>query len=157
MKHKRFILGITLAFLLILLMLYGSLEHDNKDPDIKYMLENFETYNNTKISLTGEIAEINGTSQILTIRLIGPPYILMEIKVDTIEGNPQKGDIIEILGVLDGKEHVTAEKALISERWKYDLIYIRSIPAIPFALYLFFRTWRFNRKTRRFERRTIDA
>ena len=69
----------------------------------------------------------------------------------------QKGDIVEILGVLDGKNHVTAEKTLVIERWKYDLIIIRSLPAIPFALYLFFRKWRFNKKTFRFERRTKDA
>ena len=68
-----------------------------------------------------------------------------------------KGDAIEITGILDAEKHVTAEKIYILEQWKYNLIYIRSIPAIPFALYLFFTTWRFNKKTLRFERRNNNA
>ena len=69
----------------------------------------------------------------------------------------QDGDIVEILGILDGKNHVTAQEVLVSEQWKHDLIYIRSIPAIPFALYIFFRRWKFNGETFRFERRVRDA
>ena len=157
MKHKRFILGIFLAGILILLMLYSSLECNNKDPGIRHILENFEMYNNTKVSFTGEIAGVNRTNKTLTIWLKEPPYSLMIIEIDNLECDLQEGNIVEILGVLDGEKHVTAEKILASTRWQYDLIYIRSLPAIPFALYLFFRTWKFNSKTWRFERRRKNA
>jgi len=156
MKHKRLILGIFLAIILTLLILYSGLEYNNYDPGIEYIFENFETYNNTKISFSGVIEEVNTTNQQITISIPRAPY-LMEIKTDTIEDTMQKGDIVEILGVLDGKYHVTAEKILVIQQWKYDLIIIRSLPAIPFALYLFFRKWQFNKKTFRFERRTKDA
>lgn len=156
MKHKRLIIGIFLAVVFTLLMLYSSLEYNNYDPSIDYILDNFETYNNTKISFSGVIEEVNTTNHQITISIPRAPY-LMEIKIDTIEDTMQKGDIVEILGVLDGKYHVTAEKILVIQQWKYDLIIIRSLPAIPFALYLFFRTWQFNKKTFRFERRTKDA
>jgi len=156
MKHKRLILGIFLAIILTLLILYSGLEYNNYDPGIEYIFENFETYNNTKISFSGVIEEVNTTNQQITISIPRAPY-LMEIKTDTIEDTMQKGDIVEILGVLDGKYHVTAEKILVIQQWKYDLIIIRSLPAIPFALYLFFRKWQFNKKTFRFERRNKDA
>lgn len=69
----------------------------------------------------------------------------------------QPGDVVEVYGTLSSGTHMTAEKLLISEQWKDDLIYLRSLPAIPFALYLFFRTYRFNPDTRRFERRQKDG
>ena len=156
MKNRRLILGISLVVILILLILYSDLEYNNYNPSIEYIFENFETYNNTTISFGGVIEEINTTNQQITISIPRTPY-LVEIKTDTIEDNMQKGDIVEILGVLDGKYHVTAEKILVIQQWKYDLIIIRSLPAIPFALYLFFRKWRFNKKTFRYERRTKDA
>ena len=159
MKHKRLIIGILLTIILILIMLYSSLEHSNKEFDILYIFDNFET-NDNKISVAGEIVEINQTSKILTIHLMEPPYSLKKIKIHNIEFKeyiPKKRDIVEILGTEDEENNVIAEKMLISKRWKHDLIFIRSLPAIPFALFLFFRTWRFNRKTYRFELRKQDA
>jgi len=159
MKHKRLILGIILTVFLILLMLYSSLGGNNKEFDILYVFENSETYDN-KISFEGEIVEINETSQTLTIRLMDSSHSLIEINTRNIEFKeyiPRKGDIVEILGTEDKENNVIAEKMLVSERWKYDLIYIRSIPAIPFAIYLFFRTWKFNRKKLRFEMRKTNA
>lgn len=157
MNHRRLLVGIILVALLSLLMLYSSLEHNRHDPDIQYILENFETYNNTRISFTGEIILVNKSSQELIIQLNEPPYLPIKIELNNTTDSINKGDITEILGILDRKNHVTVEKILISERWKHDLIYIRSLPAIPFTLYLIFRTWKFNRKTLRFERRKTDA
>jgi len=140
-------------------MIYSSLEHNNKEFDILYIFENYETHDN-KISFTGEIVEINQTSHIQTIHLREPPYSLKKVNVQNIEFKdyiPKKGDIVEILVTEDDKDNVIAEKMLISERWKHDLIFIRSLPAIPFALFLFFRVWRFNKNTYRFEKRKQNA
>jgi hypothetical protein len=157
MKHKRLILGILLATLLTSLMSYNSLEYDNKEPDFNYILENFEKYNNTRIYIIGQIREINETSQTLIVGVQEPPFHPIEIDTKDIKENLQRKDVIGIFGVLDGKNHVIVEKIFIHEQWKDDLIYIRSIPAIPFALYLFLRTWRFNRRKLIFERRGRDA
>ena len=156
MKHKRLISGIFLVAILASLILYSGLEYNNHDPSIEHILENFETYNNTKISFSGIIEEVNETNQQMKISIPRTPYV-MEIKTDTVKDTMQKGNIVEILGVLDDKYHVNAEKILVIEQWKSDLVIIRSLPAIPFALYLFFRTWQFNKKTFRFERRNKDA
>ena len=100
MKHKRLILGILLTVILIFLILYSSLGHSNKEFDILYIFENYETHDN-RISLAGEIVEINQTSQTLTIRCMEPQYPLIEIKtynIDFKDYTPKKGDIVEILG-----------------------------------------------------------
>ena len=157
MRYRRFMLGFLLVSILFFLMCYSSLEHDNKDPDMDYILENFENYNNTMVSFGGKVEVLDESGQEVTVRLSEPPYLSINAGTEDIKEKLQDGDIVEILGILDGKNHVTAEAVLVSEQWKNDLIYIRSIPAIPFALYIFFRRWKFNRKTFRFERRVRDA
>ena len=157
MHHKNLIIGIILIVTLSLLMIYSSIGHNIYDPDIEYIIENFERYNNTQVSFTGEIIELNYSSNNMSIKTLEPPYLKLIVDLNNTKEGLKTGDYAEILGILDGKNHVTAEKILRIERWKHDLIYIRSLPAIPFALYLFFKTWKFNRETFKFERRKKNA
>lgn len=138
-------------------MIYSSVESTNKNIGIRYRLKHFEIYNNTQVSFTGEITAVYKTNHTIEIKLREPPYSTIKVTTNNQGGDPQVGDIVEILGILDDENHVTATRILISERWKHDLIYLRSLPAIPFALYLFFRTWKFNWDTYRFERRKKNA
>lgn len=156
MKHKRLITGIFLLATLISILTYSGLETNNHDPSIEYILDNFENYKNTQISFKGVIEKVNTTNKQLTISIPRTQY-LIEVKTDTITETMKPNNQIEILGILNGKYHVSAEKTLVVEKWKADLVIIRSIPAIPLALYLFFRTWRFNKKTYRFKRRKPNA
>jgi hypothetical protein len=140
-------------------MIYHSLEQSKKEFDIFYLFEDSKSPEN-KTLVTGEIIEINYTTKIIFVQSSDPPYSLKKINIQNIEFNdytPKKGDITEILGFENDEKNITAEKMLVFERWKHDLIFIRSIPAIPIALYLFFRTWRFNKKNYRFERGKQDA
>jgi hypothetical protein len=165
MKYKRFILGLFFILLLVLLMFYNNLEYEKNDPKAKkykLIFENIEEYNNTEISFYAQVKKINETHQKITVSIQEYPYSypLIEIGTHYIDINIntlKKGDLIEVTGILNGTNHVTAKKIFTQEQWKTDLIYLRSLPAIPFAIYLFLRTWRFNRKIFRFERRKKDA
>ena len=156
MKYKKIILGIILALILFSLMIYSNIEYDNKDPGIKYILQHFDKFYNTKIFLGGRVIDVNVTNHEISIHAPVRPW-LINIKVPSGEELPQKGDVVEAYGVLDGRGHVTAEKILAYTELEHYLVYVRSIPAIPFVLILFFRTWRFNIKKFRFERRIKDA
>ena len=159
MRHKRKIFGFILLFILILLMIYSSLEYEKRQFDILNIFESGEEQN-PELIFTGEINEIDHTEKIITIQLSSPPYSLKKIKIKNLESLdyiPKKGDIAEILVKKSEDNNLTAVKMLIFERWKHDLIYLRSLPAIPFALFLFFRTYQFNKKTYRFERRKHSA
>lgn len=138
-------------------MVYYSIDHNNYDPDTQYIFDNFEQFNMTKVTLGGEVKNVDRTNNTLLIELTQPQKHLILLSTTENINTTEQGDIVELYGILTSKNSMTAEKILISERWKYDLIFIRSLPAIPFVLYLFFRTWRFNRKTYRFERRKKDA
>jgi hypothetical protein len=67
------------------------------------------------------------------------------------------GDAVEAYGTLTSPTRLTAEKLLIIDGWESKLVVVRSLPAVPFVLYLFFRTWRFNPGSCRFERRRRHA
>ena len=153
MLSKRLIIGFILVIILFSLFIYSSIENDKHDPDIGYILENFEKFNNTEIRLGGKIKDINLSKQIIIIKIGEPPYKNIEIDIENIDFEGEIGDIVEVLGVLDSPKHVTAKKILVTPDWKNTLIYVRSLPAIPFVLYLFFRAWKFNKKEFRFERR----
>jgi len=163
MKYKRFILGISIILVLFVLMLYSHQEYDKNDVHIKKLtqiFENSEKYNGTKISFCVWVKEINETNNSIKAAIQKKPYMypMVEIYTGNLDiTNIKKGDLIDVIGIVDGKNRIIATKIWLNEQWKADLIYIRSLPAIPFVLILFLRTWRFNVNTLRFERRKRNA
>lgn len=153
MKNKKLAICVILISFLLILIIYSSLEKNTINPDVNYVLENFEQFINSDISFSGEIINVDTNNKTIEVIVNEPEKTILKVIVKRIEGKPKKGDIIEVFGTITSKTNINALNILISERWKFDLIYIRSLPAIPFALYLFFRTWKFNRKKICFERR----
>jgi hypothetical protein len=153
MKHKKLILGCILFLLLISLMLYYSLGHNNHDPDTQYIVDHWEEFTTNKVVLDATVKTVDHANNTLSIAI--SPYPQGIIHVNTTEPltNAKPGDLVEMYGTFTGRNQMVADKLLITEQWKNNLIYLRSLPAIPFALYLFFRTYRFNRDAYRFERR----
>ena len=140
-----------------MLMIYYSADHNNHDPDPQYIIDNIEQYKNIKIKITGEIKNVDINNKTLLIKLTYPLNHLILVNTRENISKAQQEDIVEAYGTLIDRTHMSAEKLLIIEQWQYYLIFFRSLPAIPFTLYLFFRTWRFNLKTYRFERRQKNA
>jgi len=153
MKYKKLIIGVILIAILLSLFVYSSIEHNKYHPDLDYILSNFEKYNNTDIRLGGRITNVDLAEQIIFIKSDGTPYKEFTINISKVNFKGEIGDHIEIFGTLNSPNQITAKKILVNTSWKYDLVYIRSLPAIPFALYLFFRAWKFNFKTYIFEKR----
>jgi len=158
--NKENIIRLTIGSFIILslaaLMAFSSFGHEIYDPNIYHILENYEKYENTQVSFSGEVTFVNNPNNI-TVMSSEPPYPKVTLNPNNTELNLIKGDIIEVLGILDKPNHITAIKILKMESWTLNLVYIRSLPAVPFALYLFFKTYTFNRKTIRFERRKPRA
>ena len=163
MKHRRIILGLVVLSILIMSMIYSYQNYEKNAPQIqkyKQVFENPEAYNNTELSFNAEILEVNQRNHSLRVFIQERPYTYPQVyvNIENIEiQNLKKGDLIEVIGVLHGKNNMTATKLWLNEPWKDTLIYLRSLPAIPFVLYLFIRTWTFNTTTWRFERRQKNA
>ena len=163
MKHKRLILGLLILCLLITSMIYSYQNYENNDPQIKRYKQFFEypeNYNNTQLSFLAEILAVNMTNQTLRVSIQEEPYTYPSVNINTGNfdiQNLKKGDLIDIIVNLHGKNQMTATKIWLNEPWKENLIYLRSLLAIPFVVYLFFRTWRYSIQTCRFERRNKNA
>lgn len=157
MSHRRLFLGCFLLSLLVLLMVYYNLDHNNHDPDDQYILDHFEQFNMTKVMFTGVVTNVDKTNNTLFIHVSQSPNSIIKVSTTENLSTTQPGDSVEVYGLLTTRTHMTADNLLISSRWVSNLIYLRSLPAIPFALYLFFRSYRFNRKTFWFERRQKHA
>jgi len=107
--------------------------------------------------MDGEVQNVDRTNNTLLLQVSWSRGDVMWVHTTEPLTTAQPGDTVEVYGTLSNGTHMTADTLLISEQWKDDLIYIRSLPAIPFALYLFFRTYRFNPTKRWFERRQKHA
>jgi hypothetical protein len=146
-------------------MIYSYLEYENNDVQIKkykQIFKNIQYYNHTEISFKAEIIKINKTDSTLLVFIQERPYTYphIEINIKNLNINAstiKKGDLIDIVGIIDGNNHIIVTKLWTNEQWKSDLIYLRSLPAIPFALYLLFKTWKINWKKLQFTRRNNNS
>ena len=163
MKYKRLILGLIAIILLVTSMIFCFQEYDKNDPQIKkckLLYGSSDNYNNTEISFTGYIYTVNKINHTLLVDIQEEPWNYPAITVNTGNidiKNLKKADLIDVIGTFNGKNTMTATKLWLDEQWKEDLINLRSLPAIPFVLYLFFRTWKYNITSWRFERRKKNA
>ena len=152
MAHKRVILGILLFLLLFSLLLYYNVNVSNQDPGPYYILHHFEQFNGTKVAMGGAVTSVDRTNHTLLVQVDPVPEFILLRTTESLN-TTQPGDIVEVYGPLTSRTQMTAEHLLIYAQWANTLIFIRSLPAIPFVLFLFFRTYRFNQETHRFERR----
>jgi len=143
----RRVMAVISVVALLSLMAYSYLEHDEKDPDMNYILTNHEKFEGKEINFCGRAEEINDSC--IKLKLMEAPYTY--INVTGVDAGVKKGDVVEVLGTLKGVDEVKAEKVFVIKKLEYSLIFIRSLPAIPFVLYLFFKKWRFNFKKFMFE------
>ncbi len=151
---ERAIVIISLVFFLLLLCSYSGLFHNQYHPSFSYQLNHFQQYQNKSITITGVITEQNLDNNTVSIKINEVPYQNIWVTIPSLEDKKVKsGDSIEVSGKLITKQHILADNSLITPSWMHDLIYIRSIPAIPLVLFFFFKKWRFNRTTCFFERR----
>jgi hypothetical protein len=163
MNHTRTILGLILLLILFSSMLYSFQNHEKNDPYIKTLTQLFEhpdNTSNTHISFEANILSIDRINNTLRVFIQEKPYTYPQVYINTETldiQNLDKGDSIDVITIYHGNYTFSATKLWRNEPWKDTLIYLRSLPAIPFILYLFLRTWRFDTTTWRFERRTKHA
>jgi hypothetical protein len=158
MNQKRLVCGLILLILLLSLMIYYHVDVYNHYPDDdRYILENYEKYIGRKVALTGEVTAIDIKNRTLLVQIAQSPEDIIQASTTESLHTLQPGDSVTLYGFLTNRTHMTSEIVLKNEDWNITLLYLRSLPAIPFALFLFFRTYRFSLKKFCFERRDHHA
>ncbi len=90
---KRAVIALLSLLILFLLMIYGSVEHDKKDPDMDYILLHYEEFLGKEIHFSGKV--LDGKENQYELKLIEAPYTKINV---TINATLKKGDIVEVLG-----------------------------------------------------------
>jgi hypothetical protein len=163
MKYARLIFAAVMILILALLIIYSAQDYLLNSPQMKKYRQVFGSSSNvsaTDITFKALILSVNQSNHTLRVSIQEEPYNYPRVEIFT--GNLpnqtfHKGDLIDVIGIVQGKNQVTATQIWVDEPWKDDLIYLRSLPAIPFVIFLFVRTWKFDRSTWCFERRNKDA
>lgn len=64
----------------------------------------------------------------------------------------QKGDVVGALGLISHGRMIP-EKMVIKDKWSHRAVFILSVVTVPFVAYLFFISWAFDIKIRRFRKK----
>lgn len=153
MKHMRLLLGSILLFFLLSLMLYYSLNYKTLGSDLPYIPNFNKEFIPIKVRIEGVVTTVDSINHTLTVAIDPPLNTPIQVSTTDDLSTAHPGDMIEVYGLLTNRTQITAETLFITNQWNNTLIYLRSLPAIPFALYVFFRVYHFNTTTYRFERR----
>ena len=162
MRRTRLILGLV-AVVLLLFMVYSFLEYDAHNPQIKEYEQFFETptlFNNTELSFSAEVLAVDSMNHTMQVSLQVKPYASPPVALSAGDFDVhvlKKGDRIDGSGVFHGDGSITATRLWVIGPWETAMVYVRSLLAVPFVVFLFFRTWEWKSSVWRFERRKRHA
>jgi hypothetical protein len=162
MRYQRLLLGCIITGLLLSLMVYSFQEYGQNDPQIKKYNQIFgspEQFDNTTLSFSAEVLSVDSTNRTITALIRAGAYTFPPVEIIGVSDVSmlQKGDEIDVIGVFHDTNQVTITEMWVHHSWELTMLYLRSLLALPFVFYLFFRTWRWDAADWRFVRRKNDV
>jgi hypothetical protein len=163
MVRRRVLVGILILVVLLMLMVYSFQEYYSHDPQLKKYRQLFEdpmVLNNTVLSFPAVVESVDLVNQTIFAVLKTDPVVFPPVEI-SLGALPSQhlsaGDRIDVIGVVQGKAWITASELRVIEPWQTTVVYLRSLFAVPFVLYLLVMTWVWNPSTWCFDRRDTDA
>lgn len=149
---SRAIIALSLLLILFLLCAYHQTNHEyhREYPSLKDIVPNYEKYIGETASISGEVVGVHSTTFQLLEREDGENTIFVVLPNSNVDVGV--GDKVEVLGTLGPDYQISAEKMIVSKRWKHEFVYIRSFIALIFLIFVFMRNWKFNIKRMEFVR-----
>ena len=150
---SRAIIALSLLFILFLLCAYYQTNHEyhREYPSLKDIVMNYEKYIGETISISGEVVDVHSTTFQLLEREDGENTIFVVLPKSNVDVDI--GDKVEVLGTLGPDYQISAEKMIVSKRWKHEFVYVRSFIALIFLVFVFMRNWKFDLMRIEFVRR----
>ena len=149
---SRAIIALSLLLILFLLCAYHQTNHEyhREYPSVKDIVANYEKYIGETASISGEVVGVHSATFQLLEREDGENTIFVVLPNSNVDVDI--GDKVEVLGTLNHDYQISAEKMIVSKRWKHEFVYIRSFIALIFLIFVFMRNWKFNIKRMEFVR-----
>lgn len=101
-----------------------------------------------KAEITGTVSGFSADGFYLQIKY-GTKRRIVEILSDA---DVKKGDVVGALGLISHGRMIP-EKMVIKDEWSHRAVFILSAATVPFVAYLFFISWAFDPKARRFRKK----
>ena len=141
---SRAIIALSLLLILFLLCAYYQTNHEyhREYPSLKDIVANYEKYIGETISISGEVVGVHSTTFQLLEREDGENTIFVVLPKSNVDVDI--GDKVEVLGTLGPDYQISAEKMIVSKRWKHEFVYVRSFIALIFLVFVFMRNWKFD-------------
>ncbi|OPY25074.1 MAG: hypothetical protein A4E27_01061 [Methanobacterium sp. PtaU1.Bin242] len=147
--RNRIFLLLVLVILLVSLCAYyyENYEQHQEYPSLGTILVNYDEGQLVSVSGTvtgtfdgGFYLEDSYQDRFIKFKIISPTSVSV-------------GDKASVLGVLGPDYQVTSTKLLVTPRWSYQFLLLRSFLAFFFLVFIFSRYWKFDRKNWLFIRR----
>jgi len=150
---SRTIIAISLLLTLFLLCAYyqTNYEYHREYPSAKDIVFNYSKYIGETASISGDVVGVHSTTFQLLEKCDGKNTIFTVLPDSHVDVDI--GDKVEILGILGPDYQISAEKIIVSKKWKHEFVYVRSFIALILLIFVFMRNWKFNPTHLKFVRR----
>lgn len=150
---SRAIIAISLLVILFLLCAYyqTNSEYHREYPSVKMIISDYSKYIGETASISGEVVGVHSTTFQLLEKYDDKNTIFTVLPNSYVDVDI--GDKVEVFGTLNPDYQISAEKIIVSKKWKYEFVFIRSYIALILLIFVFMRSWEFDFKHVKFHRR----
>jgi hypothetical protein len=141
---SRAIIALSLLLILFLLCAYHqtNYEYHSEYPSVKMITSDYPKYIGETASISGEVVGMHSITFQLLEREDGKNTIFTVLSDSNVDVDI--GDKVEVLGSLGPDYQIYAEKIIVSKKWKYEFVFIRSFIAFILLIFVFMRNWKFD-------------
>ena len=152
-SKSRVTIALSLLFILFLLCAYhqANYEYHREYPSVKMIVADYSKYLGETTSISGEVVGVHSTTFQLLEKYDGKTITFMVLPNSHVDVDI--GDKVEVLGSLNPDYQISAEKIIVSKKWKYEFVYVRSIVALILLIFVFMRNWKFDIKLKLFRKK----
>ncbi len=126
MKRTTLIFILAIALLSLCLYYQASYEAYSEYPGVRQITTDYTRYLGSQVSVGGEVTALDNNGFELTTWHEGKDTVF---KVHHNSTNIETGNQISLIGNLEPNYNVTAKELLVSKKWDYYSVFIRSILA----------------------------
>lgn len=145
---NRAIIAISLILILFLLCAYhqANYEYHREYPSVKNIVFDYSKYIDETASISGEVVGVYSTTFQLIDKCNDKNIIFTVLPDSNVDVDIDMGDKVEVLGTLNQDYQISAEKIIVTKKWKLEFVFIRSFIAIILLIFVFMMNWKFDFK-----------
>lgn len=150
MKAKRIIAaGSILILILVSLCIYYNSNYEShlQYPSNGAIISHYPE--GSVVSVSGEIVGLNSDGFNLQ-EIYNGKQVIYKIKTSA---QAEPGDSAQVIGILGPSYTIKSTDIIVTPKWSYEFVLLRSVFGLIFLIFIFFKYWEFDLKLFEFIRR----